>query len=62
MVMARLHIICGNCGCSDEFEYKAVDRLIDDEGDLTDSVRVSIACKNCSTIHALEDNAKEIIK
>ena len=61
MVMARLHIICGNCGCNDELEYKASDRLIDDEGELTESVCVRIMCKNCSTIHSLEDNATEVI-
>tara|TARA_R110000803_G_scaffold98706_1_gene166801 strand:+ start:322 stop:513 length:192 start_codon:yes stop_codon:yes gene_type:complete len=62
MVMARLHIICGNCGCNDEFEYRTFDELVNDDGELSDRVIVSITCKNCSTIHSLEDNAKEIVK
>lgn len=60
MVRARLHMICGNCGCNDEFEYKTIPKLIDDEDNLTDSVEVKITCRNCSTIHSLEDNAKEV--
>jgi RNase P subunit RPR2 len=62
MVMARLHIICGNCGCNDEFEYRTFDELVNDDGELSDHVGVSITCKNCSTIHSLEDNAEEIVK
>lgn len=59
MARARLHIICGNCGCCDEFEFK-----IEPKGhDLTDIVEefepaVFIRCDNCSTIHDLSDNAK----
>ena len=62
MVNAKLHIICGNCGCNDNFEYNTRDALIDDEGKLSSSVEVSIICLNCSTIHGLEDNATEINK
>lgn len=58
MVCARLHIICGNCGCNDMFEYR-----IDPEGqDFGDRFEPSVRlhCRNCATIHALEDNAKAI--
>ena len=58
MVMARLHMICGNCGCNDEFEFK-----IDPEGnDISDEEAkfepaVFIKCNNCGTIHSLDNNA-----
>ncbi len=58
MVMARLHIICGNCGCNDEFSFK-----IDPKGnDVSDTYSkfepaVFITCGNCSTIHNLDNNA-----
>lgn len=54
MVMARLHIICGNCGCNDDFEYTS-DYERDDDGEI--ETRVRIICNNCATIHALEDYA-----
>ena len=55
MVMARLHVICGNCGSSDMFSYK-IDH--DPDGSIAaDNNVVRIKCRNCSTIHALEDNA-----
>ncbi len=57
MVMAKLHIICGNCGSSDNFEYDIYD-FFDDEKE-SEHERVNIICKNCITVHALEDNAKE---
>lgn len=57
MVMARLHVICGNCGCNDMFEYQ-IDPKGQDFGDhFKPSVRIT--CRNCATIHSLEDNAKE---
>jgi hypothetical protein len=59
MVHARLHIICGNCGCNNNFEYRAFDEDQDEEFSHID---VRITCNNCSTIHGLEDNAKEIVK
>ena len=59
MVRARLHMICGNCGCNDEFEYETFYQP-DDDDRLPDSLRVTITCRNCSTIHSLEDNAKEL--
>jgi hypothetical protein len=60
MVMAKLHIICGNCGCNDAFEYDIVTDTDWDENNVEyEYQRVSIYCENCSTIHSLEDNAKE---
>jgi hypothetical protein len=61
MVMARLHIICGNCGCNDDWEL----RIERDGDDVTDDVEryedaVSMVCGNCSTIHDLKDNAKVV--
>jgi len=57
MVMAKLHVICGNCGCSDDFEWSYRKELVID-GDIIDTEEVSLYCANCSTIHALSDNAK----
>lgn len=58
MVNAKLHLICGNCGCNDEWEYE-----IDNEGKDIDGVlypEVRLCCKNCGTIHSLEEvNAKD---
>lgn len=58
MVCARLHIICGNCGCNDQMEYE-IDPAgsCDDEG--KDVPHVYITCKNCSTIHDLSETIKE---
>jgi hypothetical protein len=56
MASARLHIICGNCGCNDMLEFK-----IDPEGhDVSQNEpqfepAVFISCKNCATIHDLSD-------
>ena len=56
MVNARLHIICGNCGCNNMLSFR-----IDDKGhDVTKDIEpkfepaVFIYCRNCSTIHDLE--------
>ena len=58
MVNARLHVICGNCGCNDMFEY-AIRLSINDAIEPNQEYQhVSIICKNCSTIHNLNDNAE----
>ena len=57
MARARLYIICGNCGCNDEFEY----RIIKDgqyKGE-TRTPAVNIICNNCMTLHDLSDTIKE---
>jgi hypothetical protein len=56
MVMANLHVICGNCGCNDGFEYKHHEEFVglDDEGK---QWKTDLVCKNCSAIHNLDDNS-----
>ena len=53
MVRARLHVICGNCGCSDMFSWEICERLNDDTGEST-NIPV-LACGNCSTLHFIDD-------
>ena len=59
MVRARLHIVCGNCGNSElnYFEYSHQSYFTDNE-DILVSNETCIVCKNCSTIHHLNDNAE----
>ena len=59
MVRARLHVICGNCGNAEPnyFEYSHQECFADNEEELT-STETTITCKNCSTIHWLNDNAE----
>lgn len=57
MVMAKLHVICGNCGSNSDFEYKHGEHAEDAE-ETTMQYETTITCKNCSTIHWLNDNAK----
>ena len=56
MVHANLHIICGNCGCADMFEF-SYEKDGRDYGDYNLD-EVYVYCKNCSTVHSLSDNAK----
>jgi len=51
MVMAKLHVICGNCGCNDDWSYD----IVKDAQDFGDHFKddVYIWCGNCSTLHAL---------
>ena len=59
MAHARLHMICGNCGCNDDFEHEVKERL----NDVTEEMETEIIiwCRNCSTLHNLRDNS-ELIK
>lgn len=57
MVRARLHIICGNCGCNDMFKYEINTDIDDDTNE--EYQYVSIVCENCSTIHQLDDNTTQ---
>lgn len=59
MVMARLHLICGNCGNSKDFEYKSEDHYCDAEETVIQS-ETTITCKNCSTIHWLNENSDNV--
>jgi RNase P subunit RPR2 len=61
MVMARLHLICGNCGCNDMWEWEYMPEEIF-EGELMSDEDVSIICNNCATIHRIKDNAKKSLK
>lgn len=56
MAHARLHLICGNCGCNNMFTHQIKEEV----NDLTDEKyqAVYISCENCSTLHYLEDNSK----
>jgi uncharacterized Zn finger protein len=58
MARARLHIICGNCGCDDEFKF-SVDLEGNDWGDGTFSPEVYIHCANCGTLHSLSSYMNE---
>jgi len=61
MVMARLHIICGNCGSNEFLEWNHSDKHVID-GEVINDEDVSIHCRNCSTIHSLNDNAELEVK
>ena len=56
MVMARLHIICGNCGSNDMFTHTVSEDYIDPEDSITGPC-VYLKCGNCATLHDLDDNA-----
>ena len=60
MVMARIHIICGNCGNGngDDFEYE-INPEGHDFGDDGFKPAVWIWCKNCSTLHDLSEKIPE---
>lgn len=59
MVMAKLHVICGNCGSDDDFEYKH-DEYPENAEETTMQYETTITCKNCSTVHWLNENAKNL--
>jgi hypothetical protein len=54
MANARLHLICGNCGCDDEWEYEYEPKQIDQGID----ANVFLWCKNCTTMHSLNEKAE----
>jgi uncharacterized Zn finger protein len=56
MVMAKLHIICGNCGRNDMFRW--VDGTGGEDLDGNEYKTVFITCENCGTVHDLEENAE----
>ena len=57
MARARLHLICGNCGCNDEWVFRYVAEEILD-GELMQGEDVFLTCNNCGTLHVLSDNMK----
>lgn len=56
MARARLHLICGNCGCNDMWGYRIEPQGTDIDGELFPAVYLS--CGNCHTLHDLSDTAK----
>jgi len=50
MVRAKLHIICGNCGCNDDFKYEIEKTYDEDDNEVNE---IAITCENCLTIHWL---------
>ncbi len=56
MARARLHLICGNCGCNDMWSYSIKPEGTDIDGVLFPAVYLS--CGNCHTLHDLADTAK----
>ena len=60
MAHAKLHMICGNFGCNNDFEHQVKEEL----NDITDELEtiVYISCRNCGTLHDLSDNSKFIKK
>lgn len=60
MARARLHLICGNCGCNDEWEWGHVSEDVD-EGEIIVTEDVHLLCRNCTTLHSLSDNARKAV-
>lgn len=54
MVCASLHLICGNCGCNNRWEYE-IDIGGKDIGDGSLYPEVYITCNNCGTVHTLDE-------
>lgn len=57
MVNSRLHIICGNCGCPDEFTFEIDEDGHDCGGEYKPAV--FITCHNCGSLHDLSDYMNE---
>ena len=53
MVNAKLHIICGNCGSLNDFNYKIY--LSECECDATG---LRLTCNNCATLHIINESEK----
>lgn len=59
MVMARLYVICGNCGCNDMWEWEHKPKEVA-EGEVMADEDVYLWCRNCSTLHSINGNAKRL--
>jgi len=58
MAIAKLHIICGNCGSSDDFELLIIrdgDDVTRDEPKFEDAAYLT--CRGCLTLHDLKVSA-----
>jgi len=58
MVAAKLHVICGNCGSGDSFEWSHDAGQID-AGEIVQVPTVYLRCTDCCTLHDLNDNTEE---
>lgn len=58
MARAKLHLICGNCGCNDMWEYHIHPTGRDINGVICPAV--FLKCCNCSTLHDLAETAEEV--
>jgi hypothetical protein len=58
MARARLHLICGNCGCNDEWEWEHKPEEVSD-GEVMSDEDVYLSCRNCITLHSINNNAKK---
>ena len=58
MVMARLHLICGNCGCGDDWDWRHHEKEVCN-GETIVAEDVTISCRNCATNHSLNDKGKK---
>ena len=61
MVMAKLHLICGNCGCNDDWKWNYVPEE-KDGNEIINEEDVYIKCGNCATLHSISSNAKLDVK
>ena len=57
MVRARLYLICGNCGCNDDWEWECKPEEVC-ESEVVADQDVYLWCRNCSTLHSMNGNAK----
>ena len=58
MTKQKFYLICGICGCSDDWEwYHYVEEIFKDYGDPEISEDVHICCGNCNTVHNLSEKA-----
>jgi uncharacterized Zn finger protein len=57
MVRARLHIICGNCGSNDDWQYEIVENA-QDFGDYF-KPDTYLWCGNCATLHPISSYMPE---
>ena len=58
MARARLHLICGNCGCNYMWEWEHKKKVAHEDGEVICDEDVHICCGNCGTLHSINDNAK----
>ena len=57
MARAKLHLICGNCGSDDEWEWSHIkERKKDNE--IEQEEDVFLICLNCAVMHRMNDNAQ----